>query len=166
MAQKVQMPAKKPAMAPQAISGFGEHSEGQLTGVARNMARLTAINKEKISVKLKIFPLFPPFLICSSVKWLSFIQAFPNKPGEYHTPPTTKEEIPATSTAHQFIKGIIISKKFFIKPPAYIVITAYGEPRHVLWLFQIYLLIFTPSTKRESGWKSRRSISIISRSKK
>jgi hypothetical protein len=31
----------------------------------------------------------------------SFIQAFPNKAGEYHTHPNTKAEIPATATASQ-----------------------------------------------------------------
>jgi len=61
------------------------------------------MSSEKINVKPKIFPLFPPFLICSSVKPLSFIQALPNSPGEYQTPPTIKEEMPATSTAHQLI---------------------------------------------------------------
>jgi sensor histidine kinase YesM len=44
------------------------------------------------------------------VKLLSFIQAFPNKPGEYQMPPTTKEDMPATKTASQLIvlKSIII----------------------------------------------------------
>src|SRR5690349_10316152 len=111
MAQNVHMPAKKPAVAPQARSVFIPHPTGQVAGGStRNMPRLAAITSEKIKVKPKIFPLLPPVFICSSVRLLSFIQAFPNKPGEYHIPPTTKEEMPATKTASQLIvlKSIII----------------------------------------------------------
>src|ERR1044072_6552802 len=97
MAQNVQMPAKKPAKAPHVRSAWAAHCGGQSAGVAKNMARFTDINSEKISVKPKIFPLLPPFLICSSVKLLSFIQARPNSPGEYQMPPTTNDEIPATN---------------------------------------------------------------------
>src|ERR1044072_7133120 len=95
MAQNVHIPAKKPAMAPQVISALAAHCGGQSAGVAKNIARFTDISSEKISVKPKIFPLLPPFLICSSVKLLSFIQAFPKSPGEYQMPPTTNDDIPA-----------------------------------------------------------------------
>src|SRR5688572_28751900 len=105
MAQKVHMPAKKPAMVPHCISVFTAQPSGQVAvGSERNMPRLTAISKEKIKVKPKILPLLPPFLICSSVKPLSFIQAFPKRPGEYQMPPTANAETPATKTASQLIE--------------------------------------------------------------
>src|SRR5437667_10316986 len=102
IAQNVQMPARKPAVAPHVISGAAAHSGGQVDGTARNIARLAAIIREKIAVNPKIFPLLP-FFISSSVRLFSFIHAFPNKPGEYQIPPTTKDEIPATNTASQLI---------------------------------------------------------------
>src|SRR5262245_7925435 len=110
MAQKVQIPARKPAVAPHVMSTLGTQSAGQLPdGSARNIPRLAAINKEKIKVQPKIFPVLP-FLISSSVRLLSFIQALPNKPGEYQIPPTTKDEMPATSTANQLIVPNSISR--------------------------------------------------------
>src|SRR5204863_5727235 len=103
MALKVQMPAKNPAMVPQPISVFVTQSAGHVAGGSvRNIPRLTAISREKINVHPNTFPLFPRFT-SSSVKLLSFIHAFPNNPGEYQMPPTTKEEIPATKTASQLI---------------------------------------------------------------
>src|SRR5258705_2742023 len=111
MAQKVQMPAKNPPPVPQAISVFIPHPAGHVDGGStRNIPRLAAITKEKINVHPNIFPLLP-FFTSSSVRLLSFIQALPNKPGEYHIPPTTKEDMPATRTASQLIEpGSIINK--------------------------------------------------------
>src|SRR5262249_38595732 len=115
MAQNVQIPARKPAVAPQAISVFGMHfatqsaQEGE--GSARNMPRLAAINREKINVHPNILPLFPPFTSLS-LRLLLFIQALPNRPGEYQIPPTTNEETPATNMASQFNVPISIKNSF------------------------------------------------------
>ena len=58
LAQKVQMPARKPAVAPQLTSVILAQLPVHSAGVsARNMARFTAINREKIAVKPNIFPL-------------------------------------------------------------------------------------------------------------
>src|SRR5579863_5064398 len=94
IALNVQMPARKPASAPQAAVVFAS---------ARNMARFTAINSEKNAVKPNIFPLLPD-LISSSVSLLSVIQALPKTGLAYQMPPTANEERPATSTAGQLIK--------------------------------------------------------------
>ena len=101
MAEKVQIPAKNPAIIPHEISVFISVLS------ARNIPRLTDINKEKTAVNPKIFPLLPE-RICSSVNPDSRIQIFPNKPGEYQIPPTTKADNPATKTASQLILLISI----------------------------------------------------------
>ena len=93
IAQNVHTPARKPAVAPHARSVFAS---------ARNIARFTAISKEKKAVKPNIFPLLPYF-ICSSVRLLSVIQALPKNVREYHMPPTANAERPATKTAGQLI---------------------------------------------------------------
>ena len=116
MAQKVHMPARKPAVAPHATSTFGTQSAGQVEGgSAKNMARLAAITNENMAVAPKIFPLLPPALICSSVKLLSFIHAFPKRFGEYQMPPMINAEMPATNTASQLIdpKSIIIDLRVY-----------------------------------------------------
>jgi len=51
IAQNVQIPARKPAVAPHDISVLIPQPSGQVDGgSARNIARLTAINNEKINV--------------------------------------------------------------------------------------------------------------------
>src|ERR1041385_951229 len=94
IAQKVHMPARKPAVAPHDALVFAS---------ARNMARLIAITSEKIAVKPNILPLLPCF-ICSSDKLLSIIHALPKSWREYQIPPTAKAESPATITASQLIR--------------------------------------------------------------
>src|SRR6185503_2058963 len=97
MAEKVQIPARKPASAPQAAVVLAS---------ARNIARLTAINSEKNAVKPNILPLLPD-LISSSVSLLSAIQALPKTGRAYQRPPTINEDRPAATTASQ-----LISEKF------------------------------------------------------
>ncbi len=127
MAQKVQMPGKKPAVAPHAISALGAQFAGQSSGVARNIARLTAINKEKMRVKPKILSFLPLLRICSSVKLLSFIQALPNKPGEY--PDAANYKRRNTGDQHRPpVYFVHCHKKLVLK---WVALTG-------LWLFQIY----------------------------
>src|ERR1700757_1155493 len=100
MAQKVQMPARKPASAPQAAVVFAS---------ARNMARLTAISSEKNAVKPNVLAILPD-LMSSSVSLLSVIQALPKTGRAYQMPPTTKDDRPAATTASQ-----LINEKFMLK---------------------------------------------------
>src|ERR1700760_2385311 len=100
MAEKVQIPARKPAVVPQARSVLAS---------ARNMPRFAAITREKIAVKPKILPFFPAW-ICSVVKLLSIIQALPKSAFEYQRPPTIKAEMPATTIASQ-----LMLEKFIVK---------------------------------------------------
>src|SRR3569833_272702 len=93
MAQKVQIPARKPASAPQAAVVFAS---------ARNIARLTAMMSEKKAVKPKVLPMLPD-LSCSSVSLLSAIQAFAKRAYEYQMPPTKKADRPASTTASQLM---------------------------------------------------------------
>src|ERR1700748_116040 len=93
MAQNVQIPARKPAVVPQARFVLAS---------AKNIARFTAIINENKAAKPKVRPLLLA-AICSAVKLLSFIQAVPNNAGEYQMPPKAKAEMPATITASQLI---------------------------------------------------------------
>ena len=56
---------------------------------------------ENRKVSPKIFPILE-FFIPSSVKPFSFIQAFANNNGEYHSPPIANPAIVAAKTAAQF----------------------------------------------------------------
>src|SRR3569833_911320 len=98
MAQNVHIQARKPAIKP--------HVKSVLASF-KYIARLSLINREKMSVKPNILPLLPR-LISSSLRLLSLIQALPNNPGEYHIPPTATAERPATSTASQLIVPMYI----------------------------------------------------------
>jgi hypothetical protein len=89
MPQKTQITARKPAVIPRVKFFFGS---------ARNMARFT----DMISASRKDQPnIFDYLLFCTNsvAKLFSFIQALPNKAGEYHTPLRTNAEIPAAKTA-------------------------------------------------------------------
>ena len=58
MAQKVQMPARKPPARPQTISVFITHSAGHVEGGSvRNMPRLADMTSEKINVHPKTLSL-------------------------------------------------------------------------------------------------------------
>src|ERR1700752_1103817 len=85
-------PARKPAVAPQAAVVLGS---------ARNRARLAAMSSEKMNEKPKILPVLP-FCRSGSVNQHSAIQERPKRAGEYHSPPRTKVEIAAATTASQF----------------------------------------------------------------
>ncbi len=93
MAQKVQIPAKKPALAPHTQVVFAPD---------KNIARLIDINKENKAVNPNIFGLFDNFMFSRDVL-LSTIHAFANNTFEYHSPPTKKEDNPATTTASQLM---------------------------------------------------------------
>src|ERR1700678_3819505 len=89
-------PARKPAAAPQEAVAFGS---------ARNAARFAAMITEKTSDRPKIFAIL--FLAKSaSERLFADIQARPNKALEYQSPPRTKLETAAVSTASQLICGI------------------------------------------------------------
>src|SRR5215475_3086969 len=79
-------PARKPAVAPQAVLVLGS---------ARNAARFAAISTENKNEKPKVFGRLP-VRIWSSDKPTSFCQARPNRIGEYHSPPRTNVETAAT----------------------------------------------------------------------
>lgn len=86
-------PARKPAMIPQTIS---------VSGLDKNIARLSAMIKENKKENPKILAILPS-LTCSSEKPLARCQALPNSRGEYHKPPKTKAETAAAITANQLM---------------------------------------------------------------
>jgi len=85
-------PARNPAVAPHAVSVFGSF---------RNIARLKAIINDQTKDQPKILAM--PDFSWPSVKPFSFIQAFPNRAGEYHNPPSKNVLSAATKTASQLI---------------------------------------------------------------
>src|SRR5580693_9642319 len=97
-------PARKPAVAPQTAV---------VLGPARKAARFAAMITAKISVKPKILNmlLLPK---SASERLLADIQAWPNKALEYHSPPRTKVETAAATTASKLICGMeaLSSQKF------------------------------------------------------
>src|SRR5688572_4114460 len=99
--QNTHIPARKPAIVPQPTSALGAHSSGQVDGGSpRNIPRFAAMIRERTKAHPKIFPELP-FLSSSIVSLFSVIHAFPKSAGEYHTPPNTNAEMPATRTASQ-----------------------------------------------------------------
>lgn len=102
--QKIHKPAKRPYNKPNVTSRPGV--------LFKNIPRFTAIINESKRVQPNIFPLFP-FLTSSSLILFSRIHALPIRAGEYHTPPSTNEEIPATRIANQF--NVFINYFLFFK---------------------------------------------------
>src|SRR6188474_3911234 len=105
--QKTHTPDKNPNSSPNLKSRPGVF--------CRYMPRLTAITTESKSDHPNIFPLLPAFIF-SSARLFSRIHAFPKRAGEYHIPPNTKAEIPATSIANQFNVFIIFSFNCYLSP--------------------------------------------------
>src|SRR5262245_2706922 len=88
-------PAENPTPAPNATDGRGP----------RKFAKFQAASSDNTSDTPKIMAMLP-LLSFSSVSPVSRCQALPNSTGEYQSPPNTKHDTAATTTAIQLISGM------------------------------------------------------------